>query len=232
MCFSTPQPISQTKQRGFREKTSGAGAGSIHKIWNHTSSCAYDRILILKTWFYKLWVIFESGNIFFTALLRMSAEAIGRLSPVIILHIITSPRLIDLCCSTSVDDFATNEVIDMIEFLVFNNCWCVFDSLCFWQSFLPAYLHEKSVLLTERWTLHSTFWDEWSMSCGCDTNPCISVVIFFSSSGQWGGHCPHHQLNRYMLWTPHGWHFFNVLKQALFVRNGDKLEVFRNHNIS
>jgi hypothetical protein len=38
MFFSTPQPMSQTKQRGFREKTSGAGAGSIYKIWNHTPS--------------------------------------------------------------------------------------------------------------------------------------------------------------------------------------------------
>ena len=80
----------QTKQRRFREKTSGAGAGSIYKIWNHTPSWAYDRILMLQTWFYKLWVIFESGNIFFTALLRMSAAVIGRLSPEIISHIITS----------------------------------------------------------------------------------------------------------------------------------------------
>ena len=58
MWFSTPQPMSQTKQRGFREKTSGAGTGSIYKIRNHTPSWAYDRILILKSWFYKLWVIF------------------------------------------------------------------------------------------------------------------------------------------------------------------------------
>ena len=41
-------------------------------------------------------------------------------------NLTSSARLIDLCCSTSVNDFATNEVIDMIEFLVFNNCWCVY----------------------------------------------------------------------------------------------------------
>ena len=153
-CAFQPPTNFQTKQRRFREKTSGAGAGSIYKIWNHTPSWAYDRILMLQTWFYKLWVIFESGNIFFTALLRMSAAVIGRLSPVIISHIITSlpqpsnyfthhnltssARVIYLCCSTSVDDFATNEVIYMFDFLVFNNCWCVFDSLCLWQSFFAS----------------------------------------------------------------------------------------------
>ena len=134
----------------------------------------------------------------------------------------SSARVIDLCCSTSVDDFATNKVIDMFDYLVFNNCWCVFDSI----------LHEKSVLHMEWWTLHSTFWDEWRHGHWLWYKFCISVVIFFSSSGEWGGHCPHHQLNRYMLWTPICWHFFNVLKLALFVSNGNKLEVFLNHNIS
>jgi hypothetical protein len=32
MFFSTPKPMFQTTQRGFREKRSGAGAGSIYKI--------------------------------------------------------------------------------------------------------------------------------------------------------------------------------------------------------
>ena len=164
-CAFQPPTNFQTKQRRFREKTSGAGAGSIYKIWNHTPSWAYDRILIFKTWFYKLLVIFESGNLFFTALLRTSASVIGRLSPVIISHIITSlPQpgwsiFVAPLQLTSLQQ--TNEVIDMFDFLVFNNCWCVFDSTCLWQKFLPAYLHEKSVLHTERWTLHSTFWDEW-----------------------------------------------------------------------
>jgi hypothetical protein len=59
-------------------------------------------------------------------------------------NLTSSARVIDLCCSTSVDDIATNEVIDIFDFLIFNNCWYVFDSLCLWQSFLPAYLHEVS----------------------------------------------------------------------------------------
>ena len=119
-------------------------------------------------------------------------------------------RVIDLCCSTSVNDFATNDVIDMFDFLVFNNCWCVFDSISLTVIFASvftwnvglAYMSLRSgepcILLFEM---------NEDMASGCDMNPCISVVIFFSSSEEWGGHCPHHQLNRYMLWMPHGWHF-------------------------
>ena len=123
-----------------------AGAGSIYKIWNHTPSRVYDRILILKTWFYKLWIIFESGNIFFTGLLRTSGAVIRQVKPSNYFthhNLTSSARVIHLCCSTSVDDLATNEVIDMFDFLVFNNCWCVFDSMCLRQSFLPEYLQWK-----------------------------------------------------------------------------------------
>jgi len=147
-------------------------------------------------------------------------------------NLTSSARLINLCCSTSVNDFATNKVIDMFEFLVFNNCRCVFDSLCLWQSFLPAYLHEKSVLVTERWTLHSTFWDEWrhgqwlwyeSLYSCCDFLFFLGAV---RSSLSPSSTKSLHAVNASWLT------FFNVLKQALFVRNGDKLEVFLNHNIS
>ena len=152
----------------------------------------------------------------------MSATDIGRLIPAMISHIITSAQVIDLCCSTSVDDFATNKVIDMFDFLVFNNCWCIFDSI----------LHEKSVLHTERWTLHSTFWDEWrhshwlwyeSLYFCCD-------FLFFLGGVRWS---LSPSLSKSLHAVDASWlTFFNVLKQALFVRNSDQLEVFRNHNIS
>jgi hypothetical protein len=147
-------------------------------------------------------------------------------------NLTSSAQVIDLCCSTSVDDIATNEVIDIFDFLVFNNCWYVFDSLCLWQSFLPAYLHEKSVLHTEQWALHSTFWDEWrhghwlwyeSLYFCCD-------FLLFLGGVRWSL-SPSSTKSLHVVdasWLT----FFNVLKQALFVRNCDQIEVFRNHNIS
>ena len=69
-------------------------------------------------------------HISFTALLRMSAAVISRLSPEMISHIITSVRVINLFYSTPVNDFTANKVIDLFDFLVFNNCWCIFDSMC------------------------------------------------------------------------------------------------------
>jgi hypothetical protein len=102
-------------------------------------------------------------------------------------NLTSSARVINLCCSISADDFATNEVIDMFDFLVFNNCWCIFDSMCLWQSFLPAYLHEKSVVHTEQWTLHSTFWDEWRHCHWLWYKSYISVVnfLFFLGGVRW-----------------------------------------------
>ena len=101
-------------------------------------------------------------------------------------HIITSACVIYLCCSTSADDFVTNPVIDMFDYLVFNNCWrvstqFVFDSLFFsvftWKSMLCTRSSEPCILLFEM---------NEDMATGCDTNPCISVVTFISSSGKWG----------------------------------------------
>ena len=70
------------------------------------------------------------------------------------------------------------------------------------------------------------------MATGCDTNPCISIVIFYFFFGgvRWSL-SPSSTKSLHAVdasWLT----FSNVLKQALFVRNSDKLEVFRNHNIS
>jgi hypothetical protein len=146
-------------------------------------------------------------------------------------NVTSSARVIYLCCSTSVDDFATNKVIYMFDFLVFNNCWCVFDSLCLWVIFCQRIYMKSRFCIRSGEPCILLFEMNEDIATGCDTNPCISIVIFFSFSGEWGGHCPHHQLNRYMLWTPR-LTIFDVLKHTLFVRNGYKLEVFWNHNIS
>ena len=225
----------QTKQRRFREKSSGAGAGSIYKIWNHTPSWAYDRILMLQTWFYKLWVIFESGNIFFTAFIKNVSRCYRQVKPrnYFAHHNVTSSaRVIYFCCSTSVDDFATNKVIYMFDFLVFKNCWCVFDSLCLWVIFCQRIYMKSRVLHTERWTLHSSFWDEWrhsywlwykSLYFYCD-------FLFFLRGVRWSL-SPSSTKSLHAMdasWLT----IFDVLKHTLFVRNGYKLEVFWNHNIS
>ena len=127
-------------------------------------------------------------------------------------NLTSSARVIDLCCSTSVNDFATNEVIDMFDFLVFNNCWCVFDSMCLWQSFLPAYLHEVSFAYG---AVNPAFYFLRWMK----TWPLVVIRILV-----------------FLLWfsfVDASWlTFLNVLKQMLFVRNGDEIIMFRNNNIS
>jgi len=149
-------------------------------------------------------------------------------------NLTSSARVIDLCCSTLVDVFATNGVIDMFDFLVFNKWWCVFDSMCLWQIFASVFTWKVgfAYVIRERWTLHSNFWDEWrrghwlwyeSLHFCCD--------FLFFLGGVRRSLSPSSTKSVHAVdasWLT----FFNVLKQALFVRYGDKLEVFRNHNIS
>ena len=107
-------------------------------------------------------------------------------------NLTSSARVINLCCSTSVNDFATNEVIDMFDFLVFNNCspvrfrldvslTVIFTSVFTWKVGF-AYGAVNPAFYFLRWM------KTWPLVV--DTNPCISVVIFFSSSWKSGGLSP------------------------------------------
>ena len=147
-------------------------------------------------------------------------------------NLTSSARVIYLCCSTSVDDFETNEVIDIFDFLIFNNCWWVFNSLCLWQSFFAsvftwkvgfAYGVVNPAFYILRWMKTWPLVVIQILYFCCD-------FLFFLGGVRWSL-SPSSTKSLHAVdasWLT----FFNVLKRELFVRNCDKLEVFRNHNIS